>query len=154
MERARAVCCFIKTKLPHAVFLQEVVDPTWTEITKELSTLYDCFSSRSSAHYYVASLVRKDAVSVTGRMECLKFDSSTMGRCLLQLQVRFAGRDILLLNSHLESMDDPPRVREREKQLKTAFEVMLAAGKKRPELSCVFAGDLNVMDEEVERVSR
>ncbi len=152
VERARAVCSFIKTKLPHVVFLQEVVDSTWAEITKELNTNYDCFSSRSSARYYVVTLVRKDTVKTTGSVECLQFESSRMGRSLLQVPIRFADVEILLMNSHLESTDDAPCTQERRKQLKRAFDIMEATCKKQPEVSCVFAGDLNLLDGDVRKV--
>lgn len=149
MERARAVCSFIKAKLPHAVFLQEVVGETWAEIVKTLSATYDCYSSDSAIGYYVAILVHKTAVKTAGSIQCLEFPSSKMGRQLLQLQVRFAGADILLMTSHLESTKDPACSQARKKQLTIAFDIMKEACAKSPSLSCLFGGDLNLRDNEV-----
>ena len=152
MERARAVCSFIKVKLPHVVFLQEVVDSTWVEITRELSSAYHCFTSRLSTKYYVVTLVHRATAEIAGEVNCLDFASSRMGRRLLQVPIRFANVQIFLMNSHMESMDSPPCVRERLKQLEKSFDVMETVCEKHPEMSCVFAGDLNLLDEDVKQV--
>ncbi len=153
VERARAVCCFIKAKLPHAVFLQEVVDASWAEIVKELSPSYDCYSSSDSkVGYYVAILVHKTSVKTTGNSQCLDFDSSKMGRKLLQLPISFAGAKILLLTSHLESTAERLCSQERKRQLKTAFDMIRTTCAEQPEISCVFGGDLNLRDLEVKGV--
>lgn len=152
MDRARAVCCFIKAKLPHAVFLQEVINSTWAEIVKMLSDTYDCYSSNAEIGYYVAILVHKSTVKSSGSVECLEFSSSQMGRQLFQLQVRFAGADILLLTSHLESTKEPACSQARKRQLRVAFNVMKEACAKDPGLTCLFGGDLNLRDNEVQSV--
>lgn len=152
IDRTRAVCSFIMAKLPHAVFLQEVIPSTWAEIVKMLSVTYDCYSSDSAIGYYVAILVHKTAVKTTGSIECLDFSSSKMGRQLFQLPVRFAGADILLLTSHLESTREPACSQARKRQLRVAFNVMKEASAKDRNLSCLFGGDLNLRDNEVRSV--
>lgn len=151
VERANAVCCFIKAKLPHAVFLQEVVDSTWAEVVKELNDIYDCYSPESKAPYYVAVLVHKASVKVAGCPDVLEF-TSNMGRQLFQVPITFAGANILLMTSHLESTRDCGPIRQR--QLRVAFNIMkdICAQKKRTPVSCLFGGDLNLRDQEVRNV--
>ena len=149
VERAHAVCCFINAKLPHAVFLQEVINSTWGEIVKQLSEKYDCFAAKSKAQYYVAILVRKDTVKVAGSAETTDF-TSTMGRQLLQLPITFAGANILLMTSHLESMQKSAQCRKC--QLRVTFNIMKDLHVARPNTSCVFGGDLNLRDQEVRNV--
>ena len=151
VDRTLAVCSFIKAKLPHAVFLQEVIDTTWGVIVKELSATYDCYSPDTpGAPYYVAILVHKTAVKTTGSLECFDYPSSGMGRQLLQLSIRYAGADILLMTSHLESTKDCSQ--EREEQLTTVFHRMTEAHAKDSLVSCLFGGDLNLRDFEVRSV--
>ena len=123
---------------------------TWAEIVKQLSSKYDCYAPESEIGYYVAILVHKTAVNVTGNMECLEFSSSNMGRHLLQLPISFAGADIHLMTSHLESTKEPECSQERKKQLKIAFDIMekMTSSDK----SCIFGGDLNLRDNEVASV--
>lgn len=154
VDRTLAVCSFIKSQLPHAVFLQEVIDNTWGVIVKELSTVYDCYSPDSpGAPYYVAILVHKTAVKTTGSLECFDFPSSGMGRQLLQLSVRYAGADILLMTSHLESTKEQACSQERKRQLVTVFRRITEAHAKDSLVSCLFGGDLNLRDFEVKSVS-
>jgi tyrosyl-DNA phosphodiesterase 2 len=154
VDRARAVCSFIQAKLPHAVYLQEVIDQTWAEIVKTLSDTYDCYASSAAMTrpYYVAILVHKSTVVTTGSVECLDFSCSSMGRQLFQLPVRFAGVNILLLTSHLESTREPACSQARKRQLRIAFNVMKEACARDPSLSCLFGGDLNLRDKEVKSV--
>lgn len=154
VDRAKAVCSFVTAKLPHAVFLQEVVAETWAEIVKALSATYDCYSSDASMRrpYFVAILVHKATVKATGNVECLDFSFSQMGRQLFQLPVRFAGADILLITSHLESTKEPGCSQARKRQLEKAFDVMKQACALNPNLSCLFGGDLNIRENEVRSV--
>ena len=149
--RAQAVCHFIRAKKPHVVFLQEVIDSTWAEIVKSLSSIYDCYSGNTKANYYVAILVLKTAVKVMGSLECLEFSTSSMGRNLLQLAIQFAGADIHLMTSHLESTADCGG--ERKRQLKIAFDIMEKKCNEDSDVSCIFGGDLNLRDREVREVS-
>ena len=143
------MCCFISAKLPHAVFLQEVIDSTWDEIVRQLSEKYDCFAAETDAPYYVAILVRKDTVKVAGSANTIDF-TSTMGRQLFQLPITFAGANILLMTSHLESMKENAQYRER--QLRVTFNIMKDLHVARPNVSCVFGGDLNLRDRELRNV--
>lgn len=151
VDRAKAVCCFIKAKLPNAVFLQEVVPHTWSEIVKDLGQIYDCYSPPNpTMSYFAAMLIHKASVKTRGPLECLSFTSSAMGRHLLQLPISYAGADIDLLTSHLESTKDCSR--ERMHQLKIAFEIIEQKCKENVETSCLFGGDLNLRDHEVSKV--
>ncbi len=150
VERTRAVCCFIKAKLPHVVFLQEVVSSTWDEIIKSVNSLYDCYSPVNSAPYFVAILTQKEAINTTGGLEVRDFSSSGMGRQLLQLPIRYAGADIHLMTSHLESTAQCKA--ERKSQLKIAFDIANRLCSENPERNCIFGGDLNLRDDEVRSV--
>lgn len=151
VERANAVCSFIKAKLPHAVFLQEVVDSNWAEVVKELGDAYHCFTPgpELKIRYYVAILVHKDTVKVTGEPVTMKF-TSTMGRQLFQLPICFTGVNIQLMTSHLESLKESGSVRK--EQLKAAFDVMKEVCTGKEPTNCLFGGDLNLRDPEVRSV--
>lgn len=150
VERAKAVCCFIQAKIPHVVYLQEVVDATWAEIVKSLSNIYDCYSPPSCANYFIAILVHKKSVVTTGELKCLDF-SSHMGRQLLQLPIRFAGTDIYLMTSHLESTSECAKVRK--EQLTTVFELMSQICTVNSGTYCLFGGDLNLRDKELRDIA-
>ena len=135
VERARAVCEFIKAKLPHAVYLQEVINTIWEEIKKELGDSYECYPAKSTSHYYVAILVRKGATEVIGSLECTNFNSR-MGRQLLQLPIIFAGANIVLMTSHLESTDTDD-CKLRQEQLKSTFDRMKGICAEKKPVSCI-----------------
>ena len=148
VERTLAICEFIRSHTPHAVYLQEVIPPTWDSIVSQLSTAYDCYCSPSPPmHYYPAILVRKTGIETMGPLECFSFPNSSMGRHLLQLPVKFSGAEIQLMTSHLESMEE--YAVERKQQLNTVFELMT---KLQQSKICIFGGDLNVRDAEVRSV--
>ncbi len=151
MERTMAVCDFITTRQPHAVFLQEVIPSTWSAIVGKLSDSYDCFSAVSPlAHYYPAILLQKSTMEIQGDLEYHEFPTSTMGRHLLKLTVKFSGADVVLMTSHLESMKD--HAVERMRQLREVFGVIDELQKTGKATSVVFGGDLNVRDHEVKSV--
>ena len=148
VERTLAVCEFIRSHTPHAVYLQEVIASTMVSIGDQLCTEYDCYSSPSPPmDYYPAILVRKTEIETMGPLECFNFPHSDMGRHLLQLPVKFSGVEIQLMTSHLESMEDCDS--ERKQQLNTVFEFMT---KLQQSKICIFGGDLNVRDAEVNSV--
>lgn len=150
VDRATAVCSFIKAKLPHAVFLQEVVPETLRKIIAELS-MYDCYSPHTpQMPYFAIILVHSKLVKVRGGMDYFDFPSSNMGRHLLQLPVSFAGVHIDLFTSHLESTKASSE--ERIRQLKITIERIQRACKEDPETSCLFGGDLNLRDSEVAKI--
>ena len=83
--------CYFSEK-PHVVFLQEVV-PQTLEIIRQKCARYRCIIGRFSTddemlegEYFVAMLLQNDVVKYTSH-EVLRFDSSKMGRVLLQVQV-------------------------------------------------------------------
>ena len=150
IDRITAVCSFVKAKLPHAVFLQEVVPATWRVIVRELEGSYNCYSPPTSVlPYYAALLVRK-TLKTRAEMDCFDFPTSQMGRHLIHLPITFAGANIDLFTSHLESTKD--KVDERVRQLKLAFDRIGKTCSEDPETSCIFAGDLNLRDAEVTKV--
>ncbi len=150
LERTITVCDFISAKQPHVVYLQEVVSSTWTAIVGKLSDAYDCFSAANPpVHYYPAILVRKAGIEVQGGLEQHDFPSSSMGRHLLKLPVRFSGVEIHLMTSHLESMKD--YAGERKRQLREAFGAMTEL-RRTKNVTSIFGGDLNVRDNEVKSV--
>ncbi len=146
IERALAVCGVIDIRKPEVVYLQEIVPSTWQALTDRLGSTYLFYRDEVAFHYYHVLMVRKEStVTPTGDLEVLKFPNSQQGRHLLQLPVTFQGMEILLLTSHLESMNH--HAAERRNQLKTAFSIMREA-QEQQKLS-IFAGDLNLLDKEV-----
>ena len=151
LARTRAVCTFVEAKLPHVVFLQEVIPDTMREIVKRLEHVYDCYSPPDPpVTYFVAILVRTAVVKTRGPMQCHNFESSSMGRHLLQLPISYAGIDIELFTSHLESTKGGSK--ERMRQLKFVFDIVAQKCSDNPDISCLFGGDLNLRDNEVSRI--
>ena len=144
------MCRQIMLKRPHVVYLQEVVDNSWGPlIVAKLSRLYDCYCAPSPPqHYYNAILTLKEGVTVTtgDSLKVLDFQSG-MGRHLLQLPIRHAGVDIVVMTSHLESLKDYGG--ERVRQLKIVFEKMLELQKSNR--ISIFGGDLNIREAEVKK---
>ena len=150
VERAQAVCNFILSSKPHAVFLQEVVASTEIEILKKLGSLYDYYAAPNAAvkyGYFVSILVLKtEGLTVGEELASFDFPRSTMGRHVIKCSAKFYGVEIELLTSHLESMKD--YALERKAQLSTVFDTMSKSSKK----NLIFGGDLNLRDAEVKSV--
>ena len=151
VDRVTAVCHFIKAKLPHAVFLQEVIPSTWRMVMKELGEIYNCYGPPTlSMDYFVVVLAHKTLLKTRGGLECFDFPSSSMGRHLIHLPITYAGANIDLFTSHLESTKS--EAEERTRQLKIAFDRVRKKCEEDPETSCLFGGDLNLRDPEVKKV--
>ena len=148
------MCDFIHSKQPHAVFLQEVIPGTEKELLRKLGSSYNYYTALKPLYgyrYFVAILVLKTKdLHVRGKVESVVFRQSTMARHVIKVSVSFLGVDIELLTSHLESLEDYDA--ERKNQLSTVFKMMSEIQKKNPEKTCIFGGDLNLIDEEFEEV--
>ena len=79
-------------------------------------------------------------------VQFMDFPNSSMGRHLLVLNVTFAGLEIQLMTSHLESTKDYSQ--ERKMQLRAVFDTIRSSSKK----TSIFGGDLNLRDREVANV--
>lgn len=149
VDRALAVCDVIESEKPEVVYLQEIVTSTWIAITERLGDSYTFYRDEVSIHYFHILMVRNgSSVVVQGDLQILKFPKSAQGRHLLFLPVEFHGVPIQLMTSHLESLNHCTA--ERQNQLQTVFDLMqeLCSASK----SCIFGGDLNLIDKEVTRV--
>ena len=139
----------IESEKPEVVYLQEIVASTWNTITKRLGDSYSYYRDEVSIHYYHILMVRNESgVVIQGGLQVLKFPDSTQGRHLLFLPVEFHGLSIQLMTSHLESMNH--YTAERKSQLQTVLDLMQEL--QSTSKSCIFAGDLNLMDKEVTQV--
>ena len=149
VERALAVCDLIESEKPEVVYLQEIVPSTWDAITERLGGSYSFYRDEVSFHYYHILMVRKGSdVVIQGDIQILKFPKSSQGRHLLFLPVEFHGMSVQLMTSHLESMNH--YTTERKNQLRTVLDLMQEL--QSMSKSCIFGGDLNLMDKEVTQV--
>lgn len=154
VQRASAVCDIIRERKPEVVYLQEVVNSTWKKFQEELGSAYFCYRDdeiASSWHYYCALLIRRHSAAVPEleAAEILRFPQSQQNRYLLQMPIRFGGVPILLLTSHLESLNR--YASERKNQLKTCFGLMEEAMQSDSRF-CILGGDLNLMEKEVAQI--
>ena len=149
--RTRAVIGVIKTRLPHIVYLQEVVDESLALFQTELSSLYSVFSQYNpmASSYFSAIFVTKECpqLSSVGDFSVFDFPGSSMGRQLLRLSVSACGIPITLYTAHLESLKDFSK--ERQSQLQACFQFITEQNSFGR--SCIFGGDLNVDDMEIDR---
>ena len=149
-ERSEYVCQVVLLKRPHVVFLQEVVDASWGPvIIAKLSRCYNCYCAPNPPqHYYNAILVLKDTKVTVAESGLTVHDfRSRMGRHLLQLSIQFAGVDVTVMTSHLESLKDYGE--ERIRQLKVVFEKMIELQKVNK--ISIFGGDLNIREAELRK---
>ena len=145
-ERTLAVCEKVREIQPDVLFFQEVIPHSWNTLTSYL-TEYQHFCKDSTVYYYHIISVHKDTLKMVDR-KFLDFPDSEMGRHLLYCQVQFGEITIHLLSSHLEStLEVAP---ERKRQLREAL-AQMSAMKEKGDI-CIFGGDLNVNDEEVQSV--
>ena len=155
-ERAGVVCDIIDKRKPEVVFLQEIVNSTWSLLNKRLGSVYFIYRDEEIAtswHYFCILLIRKNS-AVTQKSdhpEIVRFPESQQKRYLIKFRINFRGIPILLLTSHLESL-----VRyagERKNQLKTCFRIMKEELVKEPRGVSILGGDLNLLDKELAQVS-
>ena len=149
-ERTEYICKYITEQAPSIVFLQEVIHSTWSTITTRLGGAYNCFCGTPRARYFPAVLVKKDEAIQCGKESVIDFPTSGQGRYLIQVLVKYKGKEITFLSSHIESLDEKRNVEERAKQLKTAFDKMDKINKSGG--IAVFGGDTNTFDREIEAI--
>ena len=149
-ERTDYICKYILEQYPSVIFLQEVVHNTWPTITSQLGANYHCFCGQPKAHYFPALLVKRDDKIKCNKETVIDFPTSGQGRYLISVPITCNGKDIILLSSHIESMDEKHHVQERKSQLKTAFNKMEELIKKGD--IAIFGGDMNTFDAEISNV--
>lgn len=112
---------------------------------------YFVFSGHQSHHnfsYFNAILIRSSTVNTeNSKLEYFPFENSVQGRHFLTFPIRFAGSDIILITSHLESCK--PKSNKRKSQFK---EILLYMRRQRNGVNVIFGGDTNLRDKEVEAV--
>ena len=151
--RAQAVCDIITDRKPEVVYIQEVVNDTWSMFQENLSSAYLCYRDEviaSSSRYYCVLFIRKNSAVVPEAKApaYLRFPQSQQARYLIQMPVKFSGVSILLLTTHLESLQQ--YARERINQLKTCFGVMGEASQRECRLS-ILGGDLNLTNKDFQQ---
>ncbi len=146
-ERTAYICDYILEHSPSVIFLQEVVHNTWPTLTARLSDMYYCHCGTPKAHYFPALLVKKDDKIKCKKESIVDFPSSGQGRYMICVPIVYNGKEIVLLTSHIESMDDKQNIKERKTQLKTAFNMMEELIKKGN--MTIFGGDMNTFDAEI-----
>ena len=98
--------------------------------------------------YFNAILIRSSTVNTeNSNLEYFPFENSEQGRHFLTFPIRFAGSDIILMTSHLESCK--PKSNERKSQFK---EILLYMRRRPNGVNVIFGGDTNLRDKEVEAV--
>ena len=100
-------------------------------------------------HYFNAILIRSSSEIVTdvSKLEYLAFESSEQGRHSLTHPIRFAGADLILMTSHLESCKENSQ--ERKRQFR---EIILYMRKRPSNVNVIFGDDTNLRDKEVDTV--
>jgi tyrosyl-DNA phosphodiesterase 2 len=141
--RCLAVCNKIKEEKPDVVLLQEVTEMTQLILLSCLDSFYEFSTGYHGSEYFVMILNLKATITKINE-KLVRFHSSLMGRCCLQVKLRYKNKlDFYAMTTHLESTAD--FASERMKQLKQCFEEMKS---KKNEL-VFFGGDLNLRDSEV-----
>ena len=146
-ERTLAVCEKVREIKPDVLFFQEVIPFSWNTLTNYL-TEYQHICKDSMFHYFHTIAIHKDTLEMIGDERITDFPGTQMGRHLLSCQVKFGKVLIHLLSSHLESTSQVGP--ERKRQLQEAFTQMTAI-RERGDI-CIFGGDLNLRDKEVNSV--
>ncbi|XP_033125743.1 tyrosyl-DNA phosphodiesterase 2-like [Anneissia japonica] len=144
MHRTKAVCSTIERLDPDIVFLQEVIVDTASYIEKRCQR-YKVLKTSNTA-YFTAMMFKKSSVTILSN-SVQPFENTTMMRMLQKVQVKCAGLDLLLMNSHLESTKE--KHAERKEQFKIALEEMANASR---DTVVLFGGDTNLRDSEVSRM--
>ena len=145
--RTRGVIEVIKREEPDAIFLQEVVPPSF-ELLRENLPEYEIHSGDTQS-YFVVILTRRDRFHVD-QCEILPFINSKMNRNLLILHTTFdESVKVDLLTSHHESGTEDAASAARVEQLRLSFEQMANAPDDRV---VFFGGDLNLREKELKKL--
>jgi endonuclease/exonuclease/phosphatase family metal-dependent hydrolase len=150
VERAMAVCDEIESRVADVVYLQEIIPKTWDAITKRLQSKYYFYRDEAPHRYYHILMIRIDSeVVAEGDVQVMKFPNTTQSRLLLHIPVKFHNHEMHLLTSHLESLSI--NAIKRMNQLSAVFNLMSSLSKSQGKI-CLFGGDMNITDLEVEEV--
>ena len=149
-ERSMAVCDEIESRVADVVYLQEIIPKTSYAITNRLESKYYFYRPERPHHYFHILMVRKDsAVIPESDVQVMEFPNTSQGRSLLHLPVRFHNHKMQLLTSHLESLER--HASKRKNQLSATINLMSSLSKSQGK-TCIFGGDTNLNDEELEQV--
>ncbi|XP_077488338.1 tyrosyl-DNA phosphodiesterase 2-like isoform X1 [Amblyomma americanum] len=141
-QRISAVCSLTLRLDPDVVFFQEVIPEVEAEIRNHF--LHYLYIPGDSQGYYVATLLKKDSVRCNSH-SVAQLNSSKMERHIVLAETTFSNKDVVLLNTHLESMNYSTEVRK--VQLRRCFR---QCKKEAPDKTVIFGGDLNLRDHEVD----
>lgn len=141
-QRISVVCSLTLGLDPDVIFFQEVIP----EIEAEIRSWFPqhLYIPGDSQGYYVVTLLKKDTVRCNSH-SVVEFHSSKMERHIVLAQTTFNNRDVVLLNTHLESMSYSSEVRK--VQLRRCFRQCKKEGLEK---TVIFGGDLNLRDHEVD----
>ena len=154
IERAMAVCNEIESRVADIVYLQEIIPKTWDAITNRLQSKYYFYRDKAASlrRYYHILMIRIDSPVVPeDDVQVMRFPNTKQSRLLLHLPVRFHDREMHLLTSHLESPTFSTNATERKNQLSAVFTLMSNLSESQGKI-CIFGGDMNITDQEVEQV--
>lgn len=143
-QRIAAVCDQILRLDPDVVYLQEVVPEIEPSIRLQFAQ-YLCIPGDSQG-YYVVTLLKKGTVEYKTH-NVAAFTSTKMERHIVGAEATFSNKDLVLLNTHLESMSYSSEVRQ--VQLRRCFR---QCKKEPPGKTVIFGGDMNLRDHEVESI--
>lgn len=145
-HRVKGVANIIKSLKPDIIHLQEVV-PRAEEIFRRELPDYEIISCHENCppmmDYYVCTLIKKETGSIS-TYTVIPYEDSSMGRNLLEVELKIRDVELTSLNTHLESTKDFAETRK--EQLRQALNLMDLTPTSR---SIIFAGDLNLRDKEV-----
>ncbi|KDR19586.1 tyrosyl-DNA phosphodiesterase 2-like isoform X2 [Zootermopsis nevadensis] len=141
-RRTKAVCKIIYMEKPDIVFLQEVIQETFSYIENKLPE-YMCIAGNTDG-YFIATLLRRFTVYYDSH-KITEHSGSLMMRNLLTVEAHIGSLKLQLVNTHLESTKD--HASERIKQLKDSFKVVQDFAE---ENTVLLSGDMNLRDKELE----
>ncbi|KAL1478549.1 hypothetical protein MTO96_035000 [Rhipicephalus appendiculatus] len=129
---------------PDVVYLQEVVPEIEPSIRLKFAR-YLCIPDASQG-YYVMTLLKGETVKYKSH-NVAQFSSTKMERHIVQTEATFNDKDLVLLNTHLESMGYSSEVRQM--QLRRCFR---QCRKEPPGKTVILGGDMNLRDHEVDSI--
>jgi endonuclease/exonuclease/phosphatase family metal-dependent hydrolase len=158
LARAEAIASILLQRKPHVVCLQEVTQESGPIFVRRLGGIggyavspadVACRSSPfPDASYFTMTFSRKDVCTALVARR-VPFPSSCMGRDVLVSGMRFAAKDVRVLNTHLESGAASSAVRC--SQLSTFLDLLGGCSEEEggEALLGIACGDLNVREAEV-----
>lgn len=144
MERAEHIGREINKLCPDVVLLQEVISGTLAVLQKTCKG-YN-FSEGKLVNYFNVLMTKKGKFKC-GKEVMLKFDDSVMGRYLLHQELNVLNFPLIVMVSHLESLENFST--ERKKQLSTVFSLMKSFSSTH---NVIFAGDTNLREHECDEI--